>query len=242
MPTVAELSDPYANFLLPPASPDDEGVCSVCLTFTQGYSTCFRCGHQQRGADAVLPISYSVHMGQLHTALRGYKEGWSSAGRLKVELAAVLWRFLEQHETCLAGRVGVGRFDAVTTVPSGKRERDAAHPLPDVVGRLVRPTADRYERMLWRSDEEVPDRAVDIRRYVATRAFSGENALLIDDTWTTGASVQSAALALKAAGVGAVGAVVIGRHIREDYEDNEERIRALPRFSWERCAFEPAGR
>jgi predicted amidophosphoribosyltransferase len=238
MPTVAEFSDPYANFLLPPASPGAEGVCSVCLTFTQGYTTCYRCGHQPRGADAVLPISYSIHMGQLHAALRGYKEGWRSARRLKGELAAVLWRFLARHEACLARRVGVERFDAVTTVPSSDRERDASHPLHDIVGRIVRPTADRHERMLWRSTEEVEPRQVDVRRYAATRAFVGENVLLIDDTWTTGASVQSAALALKAAGVGLVGVVVIGRHIREDYEDNEERLRALPRFSWERCAFE----
>jgi predicted amidophosphoribosyltransferase len=210
----------------------------VCLTFTQGYTTCYRCGHQPRGADAVLPISYSIHMGQLHAALRGYKEGWRSARRLKVELAAVLWRFLARHETCLARRAGVDRFDVVTTVPSGNRERDATHPLPDIVGRIIRPTADRYERMLWRSEVDVADRAVDVRRYVATRAFAGENVLLVDDTWTTGASVQSAALALKAAGAGSVGVVVIGRHIREDYEDNASRLAALPQFSWERCAYE----
>ena len=238
MPTVVELSEPYANFLLTPAAPDGDGVCSVCLTFTSGYSTCYRCGHQPSGADAVLPISYSAHMGQLHSALRGYKEGWRSAGRLTVELAAVLWRFLTRHESCLAARVGVDRFDAVTTVPSSDRERDTSHPLHDIVGRIVRPTADRYERMLWRSTEEVEPRQVDVRRYVATLAFAGENVLLVDDTWTTGASVQSAALALKAAGAGSVGVVVIGRHIREEYADNAIRLGALPQFSWERCAFE----
>lgn len=35
--------------------------------------------------------------------------------------------------------------------------------------------------------------------------------MLIDDTWTTGASTQSAAYALKAAGARRVGVVVIGR-------------------------------
>lgn len=238
MPTVAELSDPYANFLLTPPSPDGDGVCSVCLTFTQGYSTCYPCGHQRHGADAVLPISYSVHMGQLHSALRGYKSDWQSAQRFKSELAAVLWRFLARHEACLAQRVGVDRFAAVTTVPSGSRERDDAHPLHDIVGRLIRPTADRYERMLWRSDADVEDRVVDVQRYVPSRTFSGENVLLMDDTWTTGASAQSAALALKAAGVGAVGVIVIGRHIREDYEDNANRLAELPRFSWDRCAYD----
>jgi orotate phosphoribosyltransferase len=62
--------------------------------------------------------------------------------------------------------------------------------------------------------------------------------LLIDDTWTTGASAESAAHVLKAAGAGVVAVVVIGRHIHEEFEDNAERLRTLPRFSWERCALE----
>ena len=82
MPTVVELSDPYANFLRTPPAPDDPDTCSVCLTFTEdGFSRCYRCNHQPRAAEAMLAISFSVHMGQLHTALRGYKEGWPSAER-----------------------------------------------------------------------------------------------------------------------------------------------------------------
>lgn len=203
MPTVVELSDPYANFLLPPAAPGSDGVCSVCMTFTQGgYPACYRCGHHARGADAVLPISYSAHMGQLHAALRGDKEGRASAGRFKVELAAVLWRFLGRHEPCLARRAGVERFGVVTTVPSSDAARDVRHPLHDIVGRLVRHTSDRCERLLRRSSVAAEPRTVDARRYIATRALAGDDVLLIDDTWTTGASVESAALALKAAGAG----------------------------------------
>jgi len=164
--------------------------------------------------------------------------GWSSAGRLEVELGAVLWRFLYHHERCLARRAGATSFAVVTTVPSSDRERDARHPLPDVVGRLVQPTADRFERLLHRSDEPVEPRTVDERKYEPTRQLAGEDVLLVDDTWTTGANAQSATLALKGAGAGAVGVVVIGRHIHDDYGDNAQRLKALPRFSWERCALE----
>lgn len=62
--------------------------------------------------------------------------------------------------------------------------------------------------------------------------------LLIDDIGTTGASAESAAHALSAAGAGTIAVVVIGRHIHEDFEDNGERLRALPRFSWDLCALE----
>ena len=66
---------------------------------------------------------------------------------------------------------------------------------------------------------------------------SGEHVLLIDDTWTTGGHVQSAAAALKAAGAGRVVAVVLGRHLNASYADTAilvEKAR-LRRFSWETC-------
>jgi hypothetical protein len=89
------------------------------------------CRHNARYTDAVLPISYSVHFGQLHTNLAGYKRsGQQAAARLRLQLAAVLWRFLEEHEECLAEAAGTDAFELVTTVPSGSAERDATHPLP----------------------------------------------------------------------------------------------------------------
>lgn len=237
MPTVVELSDPYANFMLPPAPPATEDVCSVCLTFTDGYDTCYPCGHRARAADAVLPVSYSVHMGQLHTALRGYKEGWTSSRRLTMELAAVLWRFLDRHEQCLARQAGVRGFSIVTTLPSGKG-RDAAHPLHRIVGEIVGHTADRSRQLLEPSGIETEERVDDVRRYTATQTLQGESVLLIDDTWTTGASVESAAHVLKAAGAGRVGVIVIGRHLNPNYGNNPERLKSLPSFSWDVCALE----
>ena len=44
-------------------------------------------------------------------------------------------------------------------------------------------------------------------------AVAGADVLLVDDTWVSGASAQSAAAALKAAGARRVALVVIGRHL-----------------------------
>lgn len=238
MATVAELSNPYANFMLRPLPPTTANVCSVCLTFTEGWDTCWRCGHQTRFADAVLPISYSVAFGQLHTALRQYKRGHAFAARqFQLQLTAVLWRFLTLHEGCLARSVGVASFDLVTTVPSGSAEREATHPLRRLVGELAAPTRTRYRRLLMRSGTSVAERAVDPGKYSPTTNLEGEAVLLIDDTWTPGANVQSAAGALKTSGAGAVGVLVVGRHINEDFGGNAQRLRAVPRpFEWERCA------
>jgi hypothetical protein len=235
--TVRELSDPYTHLMLNPVPPGSEDTCSVCTTFTEGYATCYACGHSPRHTDAVLPISYSVHYGQLHTNLAGYKRSEQRGALLMVQLAAVLWRFLEQHERCLAEAAGTDAFELVTTVPSGSVERDADHPLPVMVGEFVEPTRNRYERLLARSDVEVADRVVDVRKYDPLRELDGEDVLLVDDTWTTGASVQSAAGALKEAGAGVVGAVVFGRHVHEEFGDNADRLEQLPdTFDWDTCA------
>jgi predicted amidophosphoribosyltransferase len=240
VPTVGELTEPYGNFLLNP-SRTAEGFCRVCRTFTyDDFSTCYPCGHQPRHADAVLPISYSPHLEQLHHVLSGYKRlAGQPARKFQLDLAAILWRFLDRHEACLASSLGAGRFEVVTTVPSGTAERDAAHPLHEIVGETVKPTADRYERLLTRTGIDVTPRAVSDEKFEVVRPLDGESILLIDDTWTTGASVQSAAGSLKGAGAGWVGVVVTGRHVRRDYQDNDRRLRSigLP-FDWDVCALE----
>jgi predicted phosphoribosyltransferase len=154
-----------------------------------------------------------------------------SAAQFRLQLAAVLWRFLgiEGHEHCVAAAVGVGSFLVVTTVPSGSRERDADHPLRDIVGRIVEPTSERYERLLERSSKVVADHAYDEEKFSVRRPLDGEPVLLIDDTWTTGANSQSAAAALRAAGADDIGIVCIGRHVHENFQDNSERLQALPR-------------
>jgi len=99
----------------------------------------------------------------------------------------------------------------------------------------VAPSRHRYERLLERSDAEVAPRTFDPAKYAATRDLHGEPVLLIDDTWTTGASAQSAAACLKSAGAGPVASVVIGRHVNRDWNGNDRALRALPSFAWGRC-------
>lgn len=161
---------------------------------------------------------------------------YTVAVRLQAELAALLWRYLEGHERCLARAAGVPRFDLVTTVPSSDRERDHHHPLHRMVGEVCGPTRARHERLLRRSVVLAEEHDFERRKYHAVRALKGQTVLIIDDTWTTGASLQSAAAALKAAGAGTTAALVIGRHVKRDWHDNDRRLRqAAHRFDWQSC-------
>src|ERR1700759_778155 len=149
MPTVAELSAPYANFLLGPRRGPD--VCSQCFNLTDGYGRCYGCVHGGRFLDAMVPISYSVAGEQLHHALASYKRLQGViARRFMLGLAAVLWRHLALHERCLARAGEVEEFTLVTTVPSSSLNHGLAHPLHELVS-MVGLLHGRHERVLQRS-------------------------------------------------------------------------------------------
>jgi orotate phosphoribosyltransferase len=92
--------------------------------------------------------------------------------------------------------------------------------------------------MLTRSSVAVPERTFDARKYDVARTLGGEAVLLIDDTWTTGSGAQSAAAALRGAGAGPVAAVVLGRHVKRGWRENDRRLHALAQpFDWGSCAW-----
>jgi len=111
MPSVAELTSLYTNVLLNPRP--GPGVCETCFTFTDGYQRCYVCQHAERTLDVVAPISYSVAGEQLHHTLAGYKRlGGDVARRMQVDIAALLWRYLADHERCLAAAADVPPFSS----------------------------------------------------------------------------------------------------------------------------------
>lgn len=224
------------------------GICPVCRTFINPeHQRCYPCAFQPDNLDAVVPVTYSENLGQIHTALRNYKDGKSSAFRRQaaIRLAAILWRFLREHETCVAHATGVDGFDIVTTVPSSSPQRDEHSALRELTG-WIEPTKSRMDRIL-ESTGEAKEQEFSADRFRPSRKLSGEAVLLLDDTWTTGSSARSASHALREAGASTVALVVIGRHIRPEYEPVEgsgdtcgDLLEALPEdFNWNTCAVQP---
>src|SRR4029077_4491488 len=75
--------------------------------------------------------------------------------------------------------------------------------------------------LVIRPGEQGRDPNVD--RFSAERSGPGGSVLLLDDSWVSGASAQSAAAALKRAGARHVAVVVLGRHA-----DPADRLTAPP--------------
>jgi hypothetical protein len=173
--TVFELSEPYRNHLVP-VLPPGVGVCATCRTAVEPpYPNCFRCydtraAYGQRVADLVVPIALAVKREQLAHELWHYKYDAdpSVRARLEIRLAAVLWRFLGDHEACVADACKIPTFDIVTTVP-GTRSREDEHPLVRIAGTIVGQTKDRFEPLLALGPAaDVGGRGVRPDRYRAT--------------------------------------------------------------------------
>jgi predicted amidophosphoribosyltransferase len=242
--TIAEAAGTYESAMrnVPPA--EQGAICAICRTFIgDDYRTCLTCSRQLSLLDVVAPITYSEHLGQIHDALWGYKDGLPQVQNYAMpRLAAILWKFVERHERCVAEAAGAPAFDLVTSVPSSRSvDDDRRSNFRTIIG-WCRPIADRYERVLRATDQAAPGRAFDERRYTATRSLAGANVLLLDDTWTGGGHAQSACHALQEVGAAKVGLIVIGRHVRREWAvvmegpTCGEKLDALPKvFDWETC-------
>jgi len=158
-------------------------------------------------ADAVVPISYAVKGTPFAEDLWRYKssrEAGAPAGR---SLLALLLAFLDDHAGCVWRRAAMPGPDRLAVVPSGLG-RPGSHPLLALASPHLRlppwPLAIRPGRQ---------GRDLDLHRFQADPGPRGRGVLLLDDTWVSGASAQSAAAALKLAGAGRVAIVVLGRHV-----------------------------
>jgi hypothetical protein len=201
----ATLSTPY------PGAP---GLCSVCRgPSADRVSRCFQCDlHRQccedGMADVVVPVAFAVKGGEHAANLWRYKSprAGSDAAASAAALRALLLVFLRDHRACVCRAAGVAGFTHLAVVPTA-RDRPGPHPLRALIAPCVRIP---WAELVARPGE--PGRELDPARFEAA-PIPGAGILLLDDTWTTGASAQSAAMALRRAGAAAVATVVLGRHV-----------------------------
>jgi hypothetical protein len=190
------------------------GLCALCRGPARpGSRHCFHCSQYLEYLpgllpDVMVPVAYARKGSQHATTLWQYKSARPAAVAARAALSALLLAFLRDHGPCIWQRAGMTRPTHAAVVPS-RRARPGIHPLQALVGRyLTLPWIPM--RLACSEDPGCCD--PDPSRFSAER-MAGASVLLLDDTWTSGASATSAAAALKLAGARSVALVVAGRHL-----------------------------
>jgi hypothetical protein len=160
-------------------------------------------------ADVVAPVAYAPKGSRLARDLWLYKSGRPGSREAGAALLGLLLVFVADHGPWVWQRAGMAAPTHACVVPSG-RGRPAPHPLRALAARCF---ALPWASLQPREQGDPGVRALDPGRFRAPERLSGARVLLLDDTWTSGASAQSAAVALKRAGARSVAVVVLGRHL-----------------------------
>lgn len=218
----------------PSVNAEDAGVCSLCRAPTrvgaQGtpYERCYNCVHKYASVlDGFVPICYSLHDG-----LEGLL--WNVKNKdghewLRTPLGSLLWTFLKKHQSCIESYYG-GKFDLLIAMPSHSSTRGGLGHLEETIGRVKGFSSEWTTGALIKNDAS----KADSRRerivpdlFTATAAVRGKRILLLDDTFTTGGSMASAAYALKQRGAASVVGLTFGRQLRADWRDSRDFAIAL---------------
>jgi hypothetical protein len=200
---------------LPAVPGHGPGVCASCQgPARRGFTRCFHCrAHAEAApgllADVVTPVAWAPKGSPLAADLWRYKSGRAGSCQAGASLLAMLLVFLHDQAPLVWQRAGVAVPTCACVVPSG-RGRPGPHPLRELLrGCLALPWA----ALAARPGGDTWARALDPGRFRARRPVTGAAVLLLDDTWVSGGSAQSAAVALRRAGARSVAVVVLGHHL-----------------------------
>lgn len=219
-PDLIATSDQIAAELVPiPADAPD--VCPLCRSGRIGPGqlcwSCTRTSAQVNNpCDLIIPISYYTTPSPLRDRMHAYKEDADPAVRKEQAriVAAVLARYVAEHHAALIARCG--EWDAVVAVPS--THHDGAPALQTAIEANFPYALGPFARYLARGPDVMKPHQASPNKFVLTvdEGLTGRRVLLVDDTFTTGASIHSAHDALVAAGATVIAAVVVTRKINPD--------------------------
>ncbi len=209
----------------PPTATEAFGICCLCGGPTQpGSSVCFCCRSVVRRLQQPLVNVRAVTSFQVgddvHYLLRGYKDAPDTTTRTACTTAIAT---LVDHWLAGDGSRWWSRLHStpalVTAVPSAQR---SGKPPVERLIEAVPELASRYRPLL------IPGPAPTDHLVASRQGFSvpslprkggidpGTCVLVVDDTFTTGARVQSAVAALRVGGLQVGGALVVGRAVAPD--------------------------
>lgn len=214
------------------------GICRVCRGPALDSDVCARC----QSTEQTLGGATCDHTFFLAYADGHNPGGWSQSAQTMrlykdkppTELCVehvheltfvVTWL----HDDCM--RAADGGWDAAAFVPS-RTPREGLHPVTGIARNVSRLAADdpasggphEIKRMGLEPGPVNVSRVANAARFAVPDKWrpriEGKKVLLVDDTWATGTSIQSAAAALKAAGAVSVTGLCVARWLGWDWESH----------------------
>lgn len=224
------------NRMLHDFMPSAPGLCGRCGGVCDPtYPECYLCSQVYAGQlNDLFVCSYSFMPG-LESLLHKYKD-WANYEWAAKPLASLLDRSLAEHRECFALSVGV-RDVVYTWVPSNNPRRTFDHLKRILDTAPSTPSLPWEDQIIARSSQHdrPARRQLAPEAYVVNRAaLAGRSVVLLDDVWTTGASMASAAAALRDAGAANVVGLVLGRQLNRSYREAEsaELYEEIDRRDW----------
>lgn len=219
-------------------------VCPICLDWADATPMCTKCNLAQtilgEPPAPVVPITLYLKPSPMRDRLTYYKDPRGPEdGMLPVEVAALVETFYSAHGRELEARHG--RPDAVVVVPP-KGTRAMPHPLQRALEALPARSLPRIELPLVLGTATIDRRAPHPEGFTAIERLDGRSFLVLDDVYTTGATAQSAAHALRAAGATVTAIFVVGRRLNPDRLQEVATILGRQRgtpFDFRRSPWEP---
>lgn len=239
---IIRLSDDIRGELVGPLHSVD-GICPACRTWLPAITAdgaeandCENC-QEDRAALGTDPLNVAVislyrkpsNLRDWLTRYKGRDEDDDPFDPDCVPIVrAITGRFLLEHGDEFEHLAG--GFDMITVVPS--TDRQPPHPLESVIASLDIDVP--LVRLLERTDAHLGFREPNRHGY-RTRPASPSRVLLIDDVYTTGARLNSAAAALTDGGHHVAAALVLARRVNTDYATEAQAMwdtAASTPFDW----------
>lgn len=205
-----------------------DNICATCGGFKQNqYDRCWSCNQtlreaqrrqcQNQLADQIACGFYAVEdWEQTYKVIRDYKEQLPSAKEHRTIVASILALHILGHLSC----IGVQANTPVTAwavIPSTKNSKRYGqdHPLHQLVAKLIPFLPEVRLRANKAKTRSLDGEAFSIASPV--RASCLHHVLLIDDSWVTGSTAQSASICLKEASASRVSIYCVTRIADESF-------------------------
>lgn len=198
-------------------------LCALCGAPVDGFQHCYKCNMACQGTDwvkhkpaVIAPIAYAVGGTQAGLDVHKYKDE-SGGAHARRRMKILLYLFVKNHLQCLA-RVTGAALTHVTAVPSGKGRTD--HPLVNSFAPFIGKqglNVIEAERVAPARPSGVRQTGIDSELFKVDSLTADDHVLVLEDTWATGASCLSLAIALSKAGAGTVSLVPLARFLNTQF-------------------------